>query len=283
MRARISFLVAGTLVLAMVACRPLRTATPEPAALDTAVAQTVRAILTSEAPTGTPSSRASETPTPEPSVTLRPTYTPSLTSEPATHTATMVPTIGPATNTPATPSPTSIPTTLPAPTNTPTASPTAIATPTCILDVAPQFSSRLEAHPEIMLALGCPVEPARETWTAEQRFQLGGMFWQEDTDVIHMLYSDGTYQFVPDQWEEGDPEYTCPEDGPPPAGLFMPQRGFGWHWCNTPGVQGRLGWALEEEKGYQAVWQNFEHGHVLHNRQDVLFVLYDDVTWDTIG
>ena len=109
------------------------------------------------------------------------------------------------------------------------------------------------------------------------------MLWQQDTAVIHSVYGNGTYQFLLDQWEEGDPEYLCPDQGPPPAGLVMPKRGFGWHWCNTPGVQAGLGWALEEEMGYQAVWQDFAQGHVLHNRQDVLFVFFDDGTWETIG
>jgi hypothetical protein len=131
--------------------------------------------------------------------------------------------------------------------------------------------------------LGCPTEPARETWAAEERFQFGGMLWQQDTDVIHVVYGNGTYQWMPDQWEEGDPEYPCPEEGPAPAGSVMPKRGFGWHWCNTPGVRAGLGWALEDEQGYQAMWQTFEHGHLLPNRQGVLFAFYSDGSWETIG
>jgi hypothetical protein len=109
------------------------------------------------------------------------------------------------------------------------------------------------------------------------------MLWQQDVDEIYVVYGNGTYQVVPDEWEEGDPESSCPEQGPPPAGLVMPKRGFGWHWCNTPAVRPSLGWALEEEKGYQAVWQNFEWGRVLNNREDVLFIFYTDGKWDTIG
>jgi hypothetical protein len=31
------------------------------------------------------------------------------------------------------------------------------------------------------------------------------------------------------------------------------------------------------------VWQNFEWGRVLNNREDVLFIFYTDGTWDTVG
>jgi hypothetical protein len=151
------------------------------------------------------------------------------------------------------------------------------------LPVAPQFRARLEAAPDIMSALGCPVEPASETWAAEQRFQFGGMLWQQDLDVIHIVYGNGTYQFVADQWEEGDPDYLCPEQGPAPTGLVMPKRGFGWHWCATLAVRAGLGWALEEEQGYQATWQDFERGHSRINRENVLFVFFDDGRWDTLG
>lgn len=101
--------------------------------------------------------------------------------------------------------------------------------------------------------------------------------------MIHIVYDTGDFQIEPDQYKEGDPEYPCPEEGPPPESLVMPKRGFGWQWCNTAGVRDKLGWALEEETGYDAVWQEFEHGHVLQGRSNEIFVFYDDGTWDYLG
>ena len=300
MRARTTFLVAGSLLLVTTACRQWRTPTPETSAIDTAVAQTVQARLAQEAPSSTPAPQATDTDSPEPTPTPEPTQTPSPTTGLPTDTPTFAPTTAPATDTPA-PIPTQAPATgtsvvtavapathTPAPTavpatDTPTQQPTAPPTPVCSLPVAPRFSARLGAAPGTRLALGCPIETARETWAAEQRFQFGGMLWQQDPDVIHIVYGNGTYQFVSDQWEEGAPDYLCSEQGPPPVGLVMPKRGFGWHWCNAPAVQAGLGWALEEEQGYQAVWQAFERGHLLQNRDAVLFVFFDDGTWGTIG
>jgi len=317
MRARIVFLVAGSLLLAAPACRPGRTPTPETAAIDTAVAQTVQARLAEEAPSNTPVAGATDTDSPDPSPTPEPTETPRTTTELPTNTATpvpttvpptdtliptqapatgtsVIPTAAPATNTPAptsapaTATPAPVTATAEPPTETPTQVPTAPAPPApppavCSLPVAPQFSARLEAAPDILIALGCPIEPVRETWAAEQRFQFGGMLWQQDLNVIHIVYGNGTYELVVDQWEEGDPDYLCPEQGPAPTGLVMPKRGFGWHWCAAPAVRAGLGWALEEEQGYQATWQDFERGHLQLNRENVLFVFFDDGTWDTVG
>jgi hypothetical protein len=119
-------------------------------------------------------------------------------------------------------------------------------------------------------------------WAAEQRFQLGRMFWQQDKGIIHFVYDTGAYQTAPNRWEENDPEQPCPEQGPPPASLVMPKRGFGWHWCYTPGVREKLGWALDEEMGYEAVWQTFEDGHVFQSRLNEIFVFYDNGTWNYI-
>lgn len=158
------------------------------------------------------------------------------------------------------------------------------ATPvlSCAIDIASNLS-RLQNHPDILLSLGCPSGEPRTTWAGEQAFQLGRMFWQEDTGKIHILYYDsGAFQVEPDQYEEGDPEFSCPEEGPPPKTLVMPKRGFGWQWCNTPGVREGLGWALEKEIGYHAVWQKFEHGHVLQSHLNEIYVFYEDGTWDYI-
>ncbi|MDY7078631.1 MAG: hypothetical protein SXV54_17080 [Chloroflexota bacterium] len=182
-------------------------------------------------------------------------------------------------HTPTPPQPTSTHT--PAPADTPTARPT--PTPAlCAIAIAPGLAPRLDAHPEILLALGCPVIARQQTWAAEARFQKGRMSWQQDTGMIHILYDAGSFQVEPDQYAEGDPEDACPEVGDAPEGLFKPVRGFNWHWCHTAGVRAGLGWALADEIGYDAVWQDFEHGHVLQSRGNHIFAFYGDGTWDYI-
>ena len=39
---------------------------------------------------------------------------------------------------------------------------------------------------------------------------------------------------------------------PPPAGFYLPQRGFGWLWTNNEQVRSLLGWATSNEIGYTA-------------------------------
>jgi hypothetical protein len=174
----------------------------------------------------------------------------------------------------------------PTPTTPPTKAPIPVApaptlTPTpCPLSIASEFSYRLNLYSDVLLALGCPTSLRRQTWTAEERFQYGRMFWQQDTDMIHVLYgSSGTFQLTPNMYFEGDPEDACPTAGNAPAGLFKPRRGFNRQWCNIASAKYLLGWAVEEEVGYNTVWQRFEHGHVLLNHLDQMFVFYDDGTW----
>ncbi|MFQ6100498.1 MAG: extracellular solute-binding protein [Anaerolineae bacterium] len=152
----------------------------------------------------------------------------------------------------------------------------------CSIAIAPEFEERLDAYPDLLLALGCPIGEPLETWAAEEQFQNGRMFWQEDTLQIHIVYDIGTFQIEPDRYVEGDPEDACPDVGEAPEGLIKPVRGFNWHWCNTPGVRDALGWALEREMGYDAVWQELEHGHVLQSRLNDIFIFRDDGTWDYV-
>jgi hypothetical protein len=110
------------------------------------------------------------------------------------------------------------------------------------------------------------------------------MFWLQYPDTIHVLYdNNGTFQTMPDLYDGSDPDVdACPEVGSAPQGLFKPVRGFNRTWCNVTGVRYALGWALETEVGYDAVWQQFKHGHVLQSRADHIFVFYDDGTWGYI-
>lgn len=257
------------LILTVLACGLSRTPTPEPGALETAVAQTVWAELATSEPTDTPPPAATDTLTPSPLPGVTETSPPA-----ATDTPTPSPLPNP-TDTPVPPATTIVLTDTPIPTPTETPAP-------CAIVIAPEFGPWLIPYSEILFALGCPTGELRWTGAPEEPFQHGRMFWQQDTDLIHILYDDGTYQVAEDMYIEGDPEDACPEVGDAPAGLFKPVRGFNWQWCNTTGVRDALGWALQEEMGYGAMWLEFEHGHVLQSHANHVFIFYDDGSWDYI-
>ncbi len=258
MRAKALLVAVVAFILAALACGPSGAPTLEPGVLETAVAQTVQAQLTTSEPTDQPPPEVTETPLPAITDTPTPSSPPPVTHMP---TPTVTPSI-------------------------PTDTPTVVQTETpvsCAIDTASEFEPWLNAHPEILLTLGCPAGERQQTWAAEECFQHGRMFWQQDTGMIYILYDGtGTFQIEPDQYVEGDPEDACPEVGDVPAGLSKPVRGFNRQWCSTAGVRDGLGWALEEEAGYDAVWQEFDHGYVLQSRANHVFIFHDDETWDYI-
>ncbi len=151
----------------------------------------------------------------------------------------------------------------------------------CSIAIGPAFSSRLSARSDILSSLGCPAAAQQETWAAEERFERGRMFWQEDTHSVYMLYDSGNgYQIGLDPFVEGDPDDACPSVGSAPAGLYKPVRGFNRQWCNVPGVRDKLGWAVEREAGYHAVWQRFAYGHAILSREGHIFIFfYNTQTW----
>jgi hypothetical protein len=104
------------------------------------------------------------------------------------------------------------------------------------------------------LADTCPV--TQETLGASyQPFERGFMVWNGTTRMIYVMFNDGTWQEFADTWTESEP--TLPDTGgePPPAGQYVPQRGFGKVWLQLGG-HAALGWATSEETTYQATWEN---------------------------
>ena len=104
------------------------------------------------------------------------------------------------------------------------------------------------------------------------------MIWREDTRYIYAVYDDGTWQGFIDLWQEGDPEYSCPDIAPsdsPPT----PKRGFGKIWCLNPPVKEKLGWAQGEEKGGSRSVQDFDRGVMIGTGFAGTIILYDDGTW----
>ncbi|HUW09697.1 MAG TPA: META domain-containing protein, partial [Anaerolineae bacterium] len=126
----------------------------------------------------------------------------------------------------------------------------------------------------------CPFKPAAFPWSAEQSFQHGRMIWLEgipaESDgqgvarsqtvyVLHYSGADpsegGQVEVFADTWT--DAELASDLSIVAPAGLYQPVRGFGKVWRENPGVRARLGWALNEERGfdgaYQVDWQDSQH------------------------
>ena len=176
------------------------------------------------------------------------------------------------------PPPTSTP--LPPPTSTPlpTATPSPTMPPTAACPaVSGPFASIWSSR---YTRLGCALNAAHSPLMAQERFEGGMMFWREDTDRIAVLYYDGSWALYQDIWNEGEPEYSCPDIAPsssPPT----PRRGFGKIWCTYSPVRSGLGSALEGERGfYGGTVQDFEYGTIIRTEVGDTYVMYADGRWE---
>ncbi len=103
--------------------------------------------------------------------------------------------------------------------------------------------------------------PVLNTWAALQRFEHGLMVWFQEGGLTYVLVDDGSlfrpFDLAIDPGESYlpglDPNLTAPD------GRAVPEGGFEKFWRGrVPGyewVQPQLGWALEAETGYSALWQ----------------------------
>jgi len=170
-------------------------------------------------------------------------------------------------------------------TPTPTWSPTPRPSPTqaCTLAVgstfAPLWTGVMRNH------IGCPTSQEHGVITAYQEFNGGFMVWREDRkDIAYVFYNDGTYgEFIP-TWQDGMPEYSCPDPNTPSTTPPTPRRGFGSVWCNYPVVRQRLGWAHTDEIGDWRDLQDFQRGWMLQRAArtgEPRYVAYSDThTWE---
>jgi photosystem II stability/assembly factor-like uncharacterized protein len=165
---------------------------------------------------------------------------------------------------------------LPTPTPSPTPTRPAVSPTPCV--IAPVRFSRIWT--DRRERLGCPVETEREVFLAEEVFERGRMFWQEDRREIYVLHDDHTWQFFADTWQEGQPEADPNLIAPP--GFFQPKRGFGKVWREElGGPASQIGWAREEERGLTGVVQTFEGGIILWNNLGTAYILYADGSWES--
>ncbi len=161
----------------------------------------------------------------------------------------------------------SVPTTTPLPTETPT--------PETCPPVTGPFAEVWEAHG---WRLGCATGDSFNTWTAEQPFINGLMFWRQDSNRIYALFNRGDWRSYANTWSEGDPTYSCPESAPsetPPT----PLRGFGKVWCTATAVRTNIGDATAPERGYNAQLQNFENGLAIRSDSGQIYLLYTAGSW----
>lgn len=163
---------------------------------------------------------------------------------------------------------TSSPTVAPPPSPTPQPSPTP-----CGLPLQPDLTDAWRPG-----ELGCPITPGEAAIsTAYAPFEGGQMLWRGDTDAIYVLTHDGRWASYPNEWREGDPEYTCGRPDP----TLTPVRGFGRVWCDHVEVREALGAPSAEEIGDNAsAVQDFGNGTILVAPFGGVFVFVnEDATW----
>ncbi|MBM4430374.1 MAG: hypothetical protein FJ026_08530 [Chloroflexi bacterium] len=194
-------------------------------------------------------------PTQTPTTPIAPTRTPwvvTATPPPPTQTPIVV------TATPITPAPT-------------------VTLPACPITPILGFGRIWTTYATVRNRLGCPAELETNTWSAEQTFLGGYMFWRGDLRLIYALYNNGTWQSFIDTWAEGqaeqDPSILAP------TGYYQPKRGFGKVWRDQAGVRDKLSWATTEERGLGASWQAYQGGLMFWSNTLGFFVLYNDGTW----
>ncbi|MFN8469742.1 MAG: effector-associated domain EAD1-containing protein [Caldilineaceae bacterium] len=119
---------------------------------------------------------------------------------------------------------------------------------------------------------------------AEQSFQGGHMFWRSDTDDVYIIYDrqmDGSDRYM-GEWEAAWPDWKWDGSYPdglhlvPPPKLHEPIRGFGWVWRKyLDGAEGKLGWALDKEYGWEnrAIVQPFEQGLIFRGSAPKIYLL----------
>lgn len=132
----------------------------------------------------------------------------------------------------------------------------------CAISASGEFANLWQKYRD---RLGCPwyESPRVVPIAGEQLFQNGHMFYLSDRppELIVVYNVAGEWEIVNAEWYEGQPEYSCQVSVPP--GLWQPRRGFGEIWCNKlGGPQSRIGWALDDEKGFsgQDLVQDFDGG-----------------------
>ena len=142
----------------------------------------------------------------------------------------------------------------------PTADAVYVATATAIAN-APTSTPVMPTCPPL------PTPSVESTAAAVQHFETGLMFWLQTRNEIWVLIQAPTanqfyWRVLPNQWSEGIAELD--PNLKPPADRYQPVRGFGYAWRigsgSTDAQRPDLGWAIDEEVGYQATVVYYPQG-----------------------
>ncbi len=147
----------------------------------------------------------------------------------------------------------------------------------CAITPVSGFGTFWSSNSQVRSCLGCPTDSEKSVWMGEQTFIGGKAFWRDDTDVIYVLFNDGTWQQFPDSWKATDPEYGC--SAAPPAGYYQPKRGFGKLWCENAVIKNKLSWGTMEEHGTTGAVEPFEHGLMIWTPAQGVYMLCNDGRW----
>ena len=107
---------------------------------------------------------------------------------------------------------------------------------------------------------GCPSSAGGTLWSSWQPFQRGHMIWRQDDDAVFVFVTAGEWDRFADDWDD---QALSGTRSTPPEGLQAPVRGFGYLWEADDDVFADVGWATAEERGFCAVFQQYENGFLL--------------------
>ncbi|MDL1900527.1 hypothetical protein FBR02_07130 [Anaerolineae bacterium CFX9] len=144
--------------------------------------------------------------------------------------------------------------------------PTAAVELGCSIAVDTEYGVAWASDPALVRALGCAGEPATPYPGASQIFERGVMYWLPTNEfwAIAPATPRGRYWYFP----EPPPDLPFPSDTVVPDGLRAPVSGFGTVWKAFADIRAGIGFARFEEASTQLVYQRFDNGALLLDRQD---------------
>ena len=122
-----------------------------------------------------------------------------------------------------------------------------------VLDTAPTPEYQKVVQRSAVVEVQDTTDATVTSYAAYQSFQRGFMIWRADNESVYVFYgtdgsTGGTYSLFPIN------SYRYLPDNPftdaPPSGLIKPINGFGRVWGHNQAVRNTLGWATENERGF---------------------------------